>query len=219
MVYKDDVVYELWKKEDMLYYHNLLTGEDKLLSKEKRHIGYVFGYHSSLWEREIILGDDYGIYSLSIDSLNEKTIYKSTRQIYANVVYKPVVPIKEYVEKEKYGHYTTDIILVDIRDGSVKRLTDDEEYQWAPQRYENIVIYHENFDKKSTDIDYGYIVVFDTDKMIKRRVPRSEGLLLPGSTNGRYVLYTDRLGSEVSPMYLMDLEKLGVVKDGHVVPE
>ena len=220
MVYKDDVVYQLWKDENVIMSYNIRTGEERIISKDKRYVDLLLPYWITLWERELIYWDDYGIYSLDIDTMEEKVHYKSDLQIASSPYHDryPYIAFGVYYEKDKYGHYTTDCLLLDIRDDSVVQITDDENFQFAGMFRNGIYIYFENYDPKDSDVSYGHLKIYDLATGVRRSIPNSDNKF-PKDFDGRRLLYTTNIYSSVIPIYLMDLEKLGVVKDGHVVPE
>jgi hypothetical protein len=220
-VYKSNMVYTIvgnfGPEKIGLYYTDLLTGNTKKLSDRW---DILSEYSTTLWEREIIIGRRDGIYGLNIDTMEEKVHYKSDLEIASSPYHDryPYIAFGVYYEKDKYGHYTTDCLLLDIRDNSVVQITDDENFQFAGMFRNGIYIYFENYNPKDSDVSYGHLKIYDLATGVRRSIPDSDNKF-PKDFDGRRLLYTTNIYSSVIPIYLMDLEKLGVVKDGHVVPE
>jgi hypothetical protein len=220
-VYKNNLVYEIvgsYGSDKLgLYYTDLLNGNTKKLSDRW---DILIPYYTTLWEREIIIGRRDGIYGLNIDTMEEKVHYKSDLEIASSPYHDryPYVAFVVYYEKDKYGHYTTDCFLLDIRGDSVVQITDDENFQFAAIFRNGIYIYFENYDPKDSDVSYGHLKIYDLSTGVRRAVPKSDNIY-PRDFDGRRLIYTTDIFNDVKPIYLMDLEKLGVVKDGHVVPE
>jgi hypothetical protein len=221
-VYKNNLVYEIvgnYGSDKLgLYYTDLLTGNTKKLSDRW---DILSEYSTTLWEREIIIGRRDGIYGLNIDTMEEKIHYKTNNTIICEpgFVKGYLFPFKLYLEEDVYGHYTTDIYVLDIRDDSVRQITDDEVFQHAPQIYKNLLAWHENENPSSSSVDIGYVVIYDLENGNKRRIPNIYGIGGPQWLSDKYMLYYRYMGSSVNTIDLVNLEKLGVVKDGHVVPE
>jgi hypothetical protein len=220
-VYKNNLIYTIvgnYGPEKLgLYYTDLLTGDTKKLSDRW---DILSEYSTTLWEREIILGLEDGIYGLDIDTMEKKVHYKSDLQIVSSPYYDryPYIAFEVYYEKDKYGHYTTDSFLLDIRDDSVVQITDDENFQFSGMFRNGIYIYFENYNPKDSDVSYGHLVVKDIKTGVKRSVPNSDNHF-PRDFDGVRVISTTNIYSPVMDMKIIDLEKLGVIKDGHVVPE
>ena len=221
MVYKDDVVYQLWKDENVIMSYNIRTGEEIIISKDKRYVDLLLPYRITLFERELIYSDRHGIYGLNIDTMEEKVHYKTNNTIICEpgFIKGDLFPFKLYLEENVYGHYTTDIYVLDIRDDSVRQITDDEVFQHAPQIYKNLLAWHENENPSSSSVDIGYVVIYDLENGNKRRLTNLYGIGGPFSLSDKYMLYYKTMGSEVTSIDLVNLEKLSVVREGHVVPE
>jgi hypothetical protein len=222
-VYKDSLVYTIivndTSKKNGTYFTELSTNKTQKIS-DKYDI--LSDYSTALWENLIVATNTSGeIYSYNIDTFEKKIHYQSNIPIFASVFFSPVIPILQFIDETKYGHYTTDVYLLNIeKNDELIKVTEDEEYQWRPIRCgDYVVIYHENYDKHSSELGYGYLVVYDIERRIRRVVPNSDGIDFPIWCDGGRLLYTDTYGSRVFPIYMRDLEKLGVIKDGHVVPE
>ena len=219
-VYKNNLVYVMSvltnREKDGTYYRDLSDDEHKKISEDN----LLSEYSTTLWEREIIIGRRDGIYGLNIDTMETKVHYKSDLEIASSPYHDryPYIAFGVYYEKDKYGHYTTDCLLLDIRDNSVVQITDDENFQFAGMFRNGIYIYFENYDPKDSDVSYGHLKIYDLATGVRRSIPDSDNKF-PQDFDGRRLLYTTNIYSSVIPIYLMDLEKLGVVKDGHVVPE
>jgi len=220
-VYKNHMVYEIlgnYGPEKLgVYYTDLLIGYTKKIS-DKYHI--LLDYRTTFWEREIIIAETYGIKGINIDTLEEKIHYKTDLHIESGPHYDryPYVTFYAYLPKEKYGHYTTDLFILDIRDDSVIQATDDEQLQFVGLFRNNILVYFENYNPEDSDVSYGHLIVKDMKTGVKRAVPNSDNHF-PRDFDGVRVISTTNIYSDVVDMNIINLEKLGVVKDGHVVPE
>jgi hypothetical protein len=218
-VYKNYMIYLLDvsnKEKNGTYFSNLITGEHRRITKDF----IIRAYSTSLWENDIIISSRNGIYSLNIDTMEEKIHFESEQTIDTAPYWHryPYLVFIKYLPKEKYGHYTTDIFILDVRDDSVIQATDDEQFQFSGRFRNNILVYFENYNPEESDVSYGHMIVKDMKTGVKRAVPNSDNHF-PRDFDGVRVISTTNIYSDVVDMNIINLEKLGVVKDGHVVPE
>jgi len=218
-IYEDDVVYILWKDKKLLYYHNIKTGEERVIKDEPPY--YLFDRQSVLWKRDIIEVSSSNIVKFNIDTKEASVIYESSYDMWPviPVTKVPYIAIQFWLPEEKYGHISSDIGIFNYETNTLTMITDDENFQIVLDTDGKFVIFHENDDIKSTEMGRGYIYIYDVERKVKRKIPGTYGYSFPIQVNGRYILFTFDIASRVFPIYLADLEKLGVVKDGHVVPE
>jgi len=176
---------------------------------------------SILWKRDIIATYSHTIESFNIDTKEHRVLYESQNDMWPviPVTKVPYIAIQFWLPEEKYGHTSSDIGIFNYETNTLTMITDDENFQDITTTDGKFVIFHENDDIKSSDTGVGYIYIYDVDKKTKRKIPGTYGLNYPIQVIGKYVLYTSDIVSYVFLVYLADLEKLGVVKDGHVVPE
>jgi len=110
--------------------------------------------------------------------------------------------------------YERGILVINFKTGEVKN------YAWGSispdvMLFKNLMFYR--------SLEEGMPYIYDFDTGVRRRIEVNDEIkaeymdyiLNAGRMNGKYLL-TMRIGSR---WYLVDMEKLGVIKDGHVVPE
>jgi len=177
-------------------------------------------YYYALY-KNLIVGVSDRIFTINIDTLEEKTYYVSKSGLAASPVGDPLPRFLglEYVDKEVYEHYTNDIFMMNIDTGEFTKVTNDEAFQFSPVLSGELVLYHENDDPKESQRGYGHLIAYDLKTKVKRKVKEIDGTISCRSFNGKYLLYTPDRATGSERYYLVDLEKLGVIKDGHVVPE
>jgi len=175
--------------------------------------------YGDLFERTFVVGVD-AILSLDIDTLKITTHKPDTgERLLVNGYTKNKVAYQSWIDSKKWGHPSTDVFVIDLRDNSIVRLTEGERSQWIPRIHKNLVMWQEVANEKAED-GFGYYVIHDLETGARRRVPGIENDCGVTGLAGKYAAICGKAGSSVSaPMYLVDLEKAGVLKDGHVVPE
>jgi hypothetical protein len=63
------------------------------------------------------------------------------------------------------------------------------------------------------------VLLYDLDTKVLRYIVANEGHYGPMCSNTKIVMNPNATGGTVFPLYYLDLEKAGFIKDGHVVPE
>jgi hypothetical protein len=132
--------------------------------------------------------------------------------------YQTKIAYQSWVDSAKYGHPSTDVFVFDVSDDSLVRLTEDERSQWIPKIYGNLVLWQELINEKAEE-GYGYYVIYDLDTGVRRRIPGIENDGWVWGVTKTHAAIRGGASSVSAPLYLVDLEKADVVKDGHVVPE
>jgi len=106
---------------------------------------------------------------------------------------------------------------MDIIDKTITPVIIRENAQWAPKYCsENIILWHDT----AGNVDSPQILIlYDLETKVERKVVKDyRGWV--GWCSGKYmVVCPDCSGKITGTYYLLDLEEMGLIKDGHVVPE
>lgn len=235
--YGKTLFFEVWKDTRYFLYYKDVDSYDyrvieySVLDKIMNlGIGGIGGYYHGLWENLLLDSTRQSIITVNLDTLEKKEVfvYDTDDDIILEpwrYCYGPVLVFDKGISREKgpYGHYTTDVFYIDLRDYRVVRVTDDEVFQYGVTSYYDdkykLLVYYENYDPRLSGYGGGYLVVYDIETGARRRIPEIEGDIMAVSMYGARLLVGLDRGFYVYRFSLVDLEKLGIVKDGHVVPE
>ena len=121
-----------------------------------------------------------------------------------------ILPIEIHYRTREYP---AGILLFNTKTFEKRMITDDNSMLRGASLSGNILVYYkmDDYNTYALDIETG----------VKRRVPLESDsgseISGPGEIKGKYMI--TGYGGEYSMYWIVDLEKLGVIKDGHVVPE
>jgi hypothetical protein len=118
-----------------------------------------------------------------------------------------------------FGHGQSDVFVYDLDTGKETEVTHDEYGQWCPVIHGDIVAYQDLTEFQGHEGGLGYLWVYDLSTGIRRKVPIDSMEGCPTGMNAKYIAFREGFSPIQNKMFLIDMEKAGVVKDGHVVPE
>jgi hypothetical protein len=118
-----------------------------------------------------------------------------------------------------FGHGQSDVFVYDLDTGKEIEVTHDEFGQWCPVIHGDLVVYQDLTEFQGYEGGLGYLWVYDLSTGIRRKIPIDPMEGCPTGMNAKYVAFREGFSPIQNKMFLIDMEKAGVVKDGHVVPE
>jgi hypothetical protein len=184
---------------------------------------YLYWHYAFLWERTFIFHSIHNWPKNSPDYNECVSSYDlDSGTLTDHVCSKSIYGTSQYGYKYAYQDWRTgnsDVYIYDLKAKTETNINNDAGHQWCPNIWENLVVYQDLTESGSPEGGPGFLWVYDLETTQRRKIPFGPMVGCPNGINSRHVAFRAGFSATQGALHLIDMEKAGVVKDGHVVPE